>query len=103
LLRGTTKTRTFLITDREIEIFVPTKGFFQIQWSQFDNLEVKKRRTHGVILDTTTTYYTLVFEGQGKREFTIESGKDFKVRTVKKILKNLEEFSNRMNKQFFGL
>lgn len=102
LLRGTRKTRTLTISNQLIKIHVPNKTPFQIQWSEFDNLEVKKRRTHGVILDTTTVYYTLIFEGQGEREFTIESGKDFKGRTVKKILKNLEEFSNKMNKRYFG-
>jgi len=102
LLRGTTKTRIFLISNQEIKIFVPTKRPFQIQWSEFDNIEVKKRRTHSVVLDTITVYYTLIFEGQGEREFTIESGKDFKTKTVKKILKNLEDFSYKMNKRYFG-
>ena len=103
LLRGTRKTRTFTISNQIISINVPTKKPFQIQWSEFDNLEVKKRTTTGVILDTTTVYYTLVFEGQGKREFKIESGKDFKKRTIKRILAALEDFSNKMNKQYFGL
>lgn len=103
LLRGTTKTRTFLISDQGIRIFVPTKSPFQIQWSDFDNIRVKKRTTTAVILDTTTVYYTLIFERQGDRRFEIESGKDFKKRTIKRILANLEEFCNKMNKQYFGL
>ena len=110
LLRGLRELRTFEITANKIEIKIPSKDRFKIEWSEFDKIQVEKReRVGGPILPPTYTgiryvFYNLIFkkDDQVVRNFEFESGRDFKVRSRKKIIFNLQEFAQKKDKIFIS-
>jgi len=109
-LRGLSKIRKFIITDEFIEIVVPHKPIFKVNWSDFDSIEITKREsmttiptTDSIILGPRFVYFTLIFKGVSqKQKYEFESGKDFKVRTRKKILTSLEQYAKKKGKSFTG-
>ncbi|MFX0135994.1 MAG: zinc-ribbon domain-containing protein [Candidatus Hodarchaeota archaeon] len=109
-LRGLSKIRKFIITDDYIEIIVPHKPHFRVNWSDFDSIEITKRESmgtlptpDGIILGPRFVYFTLIFRGTNyEQNFEFESGKDFKVRTKKKILTALEQYATKKGKDFTG-
>ncbi|NVM45982.1 MAG: hypothetical protein HWN79_13785 [Candidatus Lokiarchaeota archaeon] len=57
----------------------------------------------GVILGPKFVYFGLIFKGKSsERSYEFESGKDFKVRSRKKIVIALEESSKKRGKDFTG-
>ena len=109
-LKGLSKLRRFTITKDNIEITVPHKPAFQIKWSEFDAISITKRESmaavptgEGVILGPRFVYFNLIFKGKDvERSFEFESGKDFKVRTKKKIIIALEKYTKEKGKDFTG-
>ncbi len=109
-LRGLSKIRKFIITDDYIEIVVPHKTNFKVNWSDFDSIEITKREsittvptTDAVILGPRFVYFTLIFKGMSyEQNYEFESGKDFKVRTKKKIIAALEKYAKEKGKNFTG-
>ncbi|MFX1304387.1 MAG: zinc ribbon domain-containing protein [Promethearchaeota archaeon] len=109
-LRGLSKIRKFIITEEFIEIIVPHKPYFKVNWSDFDSIEITKREsmtaiptTDRIILGPRFVYFTLIFRGTSyEQNYEFESGKDFKSRTRKKILIALEEYATRKGKNFTG-
>jgi hypothetical protein len=109
-LRGLSKIRKFIITQEYIEIIVPHKPYFRVNWSEFDSIEITKRESmttiptgDGIIIGPRFVYFTLIFKGKSIEEsFEFESGKDFKARSKKKILIALQEFAEQKGKNFTG-
>lgn len=109
-MRGLSKIRSFTITDQYIEIKVPHKPYFRVNTSEFDSIEITKREsmtsvptTGGVILGPKFVYFNLIFSRENfKQSYEFESGKDFKVRSRKKILIALEQYAKEKNKNFTG-
>ncbi|MFX1419338.1 MAG: zinc-ribbon domain-containing protein [Promethearchaeota archaeon] len=109
-LRGLTQNRKFIITDDFIEIIVPNKPYFKINWSDFDFIEITKRESmttiptsDTVILGPRFVYFTLIFKGPSyEQSYEFESGKDFKSRTRKKILTALQQYAEKQGKNFTG-
>ena len=110
LLKGLSKFRKFTITKDYIEIIVPHKPAFQITWSEFDSIEITKRESmtriptgDGIILGPRFVYFNLIFKGRNvERSYEFESGKDFKMKSRKKILIALEQFYKERGKDFTG-
>ncbi|MBA7522293.1 hypothetical protein ES705_14411 [subsurface metagenome] len=110
LLKGLSKFRKFTITKDYIEIIVPHKPAFQIKWSEFDSIEITKRDSmaiiptgSGIILGPRFVYFNLIFKGRNvERSYEFESGKAFKVKSRKKILIALEQYSKERGKDFTG-
>ncbi|GAJ03485.1 unnamed protein product, partial [marine sediment metagenome] len=110
LLKGLSKFRRFTITNDYIEIIVPHKPAFQIKWSEFDFIEITRRDSmttiptgDGIILGPRFVYFNLIFKGRNvERSYEFESGKDFKVKSRKKILIALEQYSKEKGKDFTG-
>jgi len=108
--RGLSKIRKFIITDEFIEIVVPYKPYFKVNWSDFDSIEITKREsitsiptTDSVILGPRFVYFTLIFKGPSyEQNYEFESGKDFKSRTRKKILTTLQQYAEKKGKSFTG-
>ena len=108
--KGLSKFRKFTITNDFIEIIVPHKSAFQIKWSEFDSIEITRRDS----MTTITTgdriihgpgfvYFNLIFKGRNtERSYEFESGKDFKMKSRKKILIALEQYSKERGKDFTG-
>ena len=109
-LKGLSKIRRFTMTDDFIEIVVPHKPYFRINWSEFDSIEITKRESmmvvptsQVIILGPRFVYFTLIFRGpSSERSYEFESGKDFKGKSRKKILFNLEEYAKEKGKPFTG-
>jgi len=109
-MRGFSKIRSFTITDQYIEIKVPHKPYFRVNTSEFDSIEITKREsmtsvptTGVVILGPKFVYFNLIFSRENfKQSYEFESGKDFKVRSRKKILIALEQYAKEKNKNFTG-
>ena len=108
--KGLSKYRRFTITKDSIEIIVPHKPAFRINWSDFDSIEITKRDSmtvlptgDGIILGPKFVYFNLIFKGKNaERSYEFESGKDFKVKSRKKILIALEQHSKERGKDFTG-
>ena len=109
-LKGLLKFRRFTITKDFIEIVVPHKPTFRIKWSDFDSIIITKRESmatvptgQGVILGPKFVYFSLIFKGKtSERSYEFESGKDFKVKSRKKLVIALEESSKKRGKDFTG-
>ena len=109
-LKGLSKSRRFTITKDFIEIIVPHKPSFRIKWSDFDSIIITRRESmaavptgQGVILGPKFVYFSLIFKGRTtERRYEFESGKDFKVKSRKKLVIALEESSNTRGKDFTG-
>lgn len=108
--KGLSKSRRFTITKDFIEIIVPHKPAFQIKWSEFDSLEITRRDSMttiptggGNIYGPRFVYFNLIFKGRNEeRSYEFESGKDFKVKSRKKIQIALEQYSKDKGKDFTG-
>ncbi len=108
--KGLSKFRKFTITKDYIEIIVPHKPAFQIKWSEFDSIEITKRDSMtilptggGIIFGPRFVYFNLIFKGRNvERSYEFESGKAFKVKSRKKILIALEQYSKERGKDFTG-
>ncbi|MFX0075153.1 MAG: zinc ribbon domain-containing protein [Candidatus Hermodarchaeota archaeon] len=107
-MKGLSKYRKFIITKDYIEIIVPHKEYFRINWSAFDEIIITKRESmaviptgNAVILGPRFVYFTLIFKGKSlEQNYEFESGKDFKVRSRKKILFALEKAAKERGKGF---
>ena len=98
---GMDKPRTFFISDQEVKIMLPKKPVFQIFWSDFKTIQIRKWST------TNRKGYSLNFfsndgsrRDKSKRYITIEWRRDFKKDTAKKIKSLLEQYANRLNKEY---
>ena len=108
--KGLSKGRRFTITKDYIEIIVPHKPAFQIKWSEFDSIEITRRDSmttiptgDGIIFGPRFVYFNLIFKERNvERSYEFESGKDFKMRSRKKILIALEQYSKERGKDFTG-
>ena len=107
--KGLSKFRKFTITNNFIEIIVPHKPAFQIKWSEFDSIEITRRDsmqvipTQGAILGPRFVYFNLIFKGGNvESSYEFESGKDFKMKSRKKILIALERYTKEKGKDFTG-
>ena len=109
-LKGLSKSRRFTITKDFIEIVVPHKPSFRIEWSDFDSIIITKRESmatvptgQGIILGPKFVYFSLIFKGKTtEHRYEFESGKDFKVKSRKKLVFALEESSKKRGKDFTG-
>jgi len=109
-MRGFSKIRRFAITNQYIEIDVPHKPYFRVNWSDFDSIEITRREdiaaaptTEGLIFGPKFVYFNLIFSGADfKQSYEFESGKDFKVSSRKKILIALEQYAKEKNKNYIG-
>jgi len=95
VMRGLTKTRSFIINDQEIKITIPHRPEFQILWSEFESFQFKKRG-----MGKSRTYELIFTNKQESRSFRYRPGTDFKVRTRKKIETALEEWCGIKGKKF---
>ncbi len=109
-LRGLSKIRKFVITAEYIEIIVPHKPYFRVNWSELDSIEVRKRSHQTwaalpgrIIIGPRFVYFKLIFEGTNfTQSYEFESGKDFKRSSRKEILIALDEYAQKMNKDYNG-
>lgn len=89
--------RLFTISEEEIIFKVPTEEDFIVKWSEIDEIHVEKYKIY--FEDGHCKRTDLVFKGINSKTFTFKYPK-FKRRHKKRIIKELEKYSPRMNKTF---
>jgi len=96
-LPGTSKLRKFVISDSFIQILVPPKPIFQVNWSDFDLIELK---IHSIHSKKGIKIYELIFIGEDfQQSFKILYGKDF-YRKFFEIIELLQECAHKKRKKF---
>jgi len=97
ILPGTSKLRKFVISDSFIQILVPPKPIFQVNWSDFDLIELKILSIHN---KKGVKMYELIFIGEDfQQSFKILYGKDF-YRKFFEIIELLQECAHKKKKKF---
>lgn len=94
LLKGTSKLRKFIINEEFIQILVPPKPIFQVNWIEIDRIEVSKQ--------PNTKFFIIELKFIGKnynKSFHILGGRDFNIK-LKEILGLLEKYAIKLNKKF---
>jgi len=94
LLKGTSKIRKFIINEEFIQISVPPKPIFQVNWIEIDRIEVSKQ--------PNTKFFIIELKFIGKnynKSFHILGGRDFNIK-LKEILGLLEKYAIKLNKKF---
>ena len=109
-LKGTSELRKFLINEKFIQIIVPPKPIFHVNWMQIDRIEVnlqpylKYPDIHTKYSTTYTRKYIFInelkFIGKNYNQtFQILGGRDFN-RKLNEIFVILEKYAIKMNKEF---
>jgi hypothetical protein len=93
-LKGTSKLRKVIINEEYIQILVPPKPIFHINWIEIDRIEVSKQ--------PKTKFFIIKLKFIGKnydKTFHILGGRDFNIK-LKEILGLLENYAISLNKKF---
>ncbi|MHA2289835.1 MAG: hypothetical protein ACXABG_13705 [Promethearchaeota archaeon] len=109
-LKGTSQLRKFIINKNYIQIIVPPKPIFKVNWSEFDRIEVSSRpymkypNVHTANYTIPSRKYILTNELKfiGKnfiKTFQILGGRDFNIK-LSEILDLLEKYAIKLNKEF---
>lgn len=93
------KVRSFIVTQDKIEISTPNKPFFQINWAEFDTIDIKRRTTG--YRQYKRVFYTFNFLGKETQSIVLESNTDFK-KIHKEIIPTLKELALSKGKEFSG-
>lgn len=92
-LNGTRKIKRFTIKNDLIRIRIPYRTHFQVNWSDFNTIEVIKSKDRDPISDSDTFYFDFIFKGEDFiRSFEIECENEFSSKSLKEIRKKLHEF-----------
>ncbi len=106
ITKGMGSARTFSISDQQIKIMLPEKPIFQINWSEFDTVQIHKSDPDRSDLMTMPSVKREVYSinflsndvSRGITSFMMPN--DFNRRTTKKIRSLIEQYANKLNKQY---
>ena len=98
-IRNFSKIRLFIISNQGIVIDVPHKPAFYINWTDFEAIEVKKESM--LFAKVKREYFNIKFKSNSiERNFILELGWDFTVKTIKEILSALKNSAKKLNKTY---
>jgi hypothetical protein len=95
--RGSGVRRFFSILPSGIKIVVPRKPVFEVNWSEFDLIQVYK---HAGSNNSTDYRLYFVLNDEVRKEFNIEGSMHFSGLNCRTIVSKLQEYAIKMNKQF---
>jgi hypothetical protein len=102
-LKGTSKLRKFIVTDSYIEIEIPPRPIFHVDWIGIDKIELKLTPFKRIPSEYGSSYiYTNLLNFIGKdfhQSFEILGGRDFG-KKLNEIFDILEKYAISMNKEF---
>jgi hypothetical protein len=102
-LKGTSKLRKFIVTDSYIEIEIPPRPIFHVDWIGIDKIELKLKPFKRIPSEYGTSYiyiHELNFIGKDFHQtFEILGGRDFG-KKLNEIFDILEKYAISMNKEF---
>lgn len=100
-LNGPRKIKRFTITNDLIRIRIPYRIHFQVNWSDFNTIEIIKSKDMDPISDSDTFYFDFIFKGEDFiRSFEIECENEFSSKSLNEIRKKLQEFCTSKNIPF---
>ncbi len=99
--RGTGKVRTFSISDELIKIMVPKKHNFQINWSNFDTIQMYKHISRSQLANYKIYKINFLLNNNIIQDVDIELSVDFSKGKCKQIRSLLNQYAVRMNKEYF--
>jgi hypothetical protein len=99
MFRSAGKRRMFSISRKGIRIVLPREPIFEINWSKFDTIEVKKSTG-----SQNQKLYRLYFISHGLilEEILIKGSLHFSGANCRLIVSQLQHYAAKMNKQFIG-
>ena len=98
-VKGFLKTRCFTMSNQSIEFEVPYKPKFVILWDDIVNIKVTKETA--VSGKVRRKFIIFFFDTKEEEKvFKLEKGRDFRFRTANQILLHIEEYANKLNKQY---
>jgi len=98
-IQGFLKIRYFTLSNESIEFEVPYKPKFVILWKDIRNIKVTKKTV--VTGKVRRKFFILSFDTKEEEKvFKLEKGRDFRFRTANQILLHIEEYANKLNKQY---
>ena len=93
------KIRRFTMSNESIEFEVPYKPKFVILWKDIGNITVTKKTV--VSGKVRRKFFILSFDTkEGEKMFKLEKGRDFRFSTANQIILHIEEYANKLNKQY---
>ena len=97
--RNAGKRRIFSISPKGIKIVVTKEPICEVDWSKFDSIEVEK-----LAGTSNSTDYRFYFTKHGVvyREIRIKGSIDFSGMNCKTIVSRLQQYAEKMNKEFIG-
>lgn len=95
--RGSGIRRVFSISPKGIKIVVPRQPIFEVNWSEFDLIQVYK---HAGPSNRTDYKLYFVLNDEVYKEFNIEGSMHFSGLNCRAIVSKLEQYAIKMNKQF---
>ena len=106
ITKGMGPARTFSISDKQIKIMLPEKPIFQINWSEFDTVQVYKSDPDRSNLMTMPSVKREVYSinflsndvSRGTTSFMMPN--DFNRKTTKKIRSLIEQYASKLNVQY---
>lgn len=105
-IKGKQKIRKFSISDKSIELLVPPKAIFQVNWSDFNTIRIEREIKRYSDFQHSLVFDKLILNFLGTdftQKFDFEIGMDFRKVNVEKILDLLKIYALKMNKEFIGL
>ncbi|MFX0039718.1 MAG: hypothetical protein ACFFCY_12865 [Promethearchaeota archaeon] len=90
------KIRKFSISNKEIELIIPNKAYFKINWTEFSKLEIILKELNY----KPFRLYEIHFINQNSEKNVYLSAFDFHKEKIDQILLLLKEYSLRMKKKF---
>jgi hypothetical protein len=95
--RGSGVRRIFSISPKGIKIVVPRQPIFEVNWSEFDLIQLYK---HAGYHNNTEYRFYFVLNDEVYKEFNIEGSMHFSGLNCRAIVSKMEQYAAKMNKQF---
>jgi hypothetical protein len=97
IYRGSGVRRIFSISPKGITIVVPRQPVFEVNWSEFDLIQIYK---HAGSHNNNEYRLYFVLNDQVYKEFNIEGSMHFSGLNCRAIVSKMEQYAAKMNKQF---
>ncbi|MBY8991913.1 MAG: hypothetical protein KGD58_14310 [Candidatus Lokiarchaeota archaeon] len=95
--RGSGVRRIFSISPKGIKIVVPRQPIFEVNWSEFDLIQMYK---HAGYHNNNEYRFYFVLNDEVYKEFNIEGSMHFSGLNCRAIVSKMEQYAVKMNKQF---
>ena len=101
MYRGASFRRIFSISPAGIKIVVPRQLIFEINWSEFDLVQLRKTAASISVLHTQKAYrFNFISNDEIYKDFLLIVSIHFSGANCRAIISQMEQYTVKMNKQF---